>query len=127
MEIALARIRILVANQPRLMRESFTYTVADQNDVEIVGQAEDVSEIPDLVEETRPDCVIISPEKPGERPQICDALLGLYPNIRILVVTSESNSSFLYWSSSEIHSIRVECSAEGILSALRGKIESKES
>src|SRR6267143_1393657 len=126
MEIALARIRILVANQPRLMRESFTYTVADQDDVEIVGQAEDVAEIPDLVEETRPDCVIISPEKLGQRPQICDALLGLYPSIRILAVTSESHSGFLYWSSSEIRSIRVECSAEGILSALRGKIELKE-
>ena len=127
METALARIRILVANQPRLMRESFTYTVADQDDVEIVGQAEAVAEIPDLVEETRPDCVIISPEKLGERPPICDALLGLYPNIRIIAVTSEGNSGFLYWSSSEIRSIRVECSAEGILSALRGKVESKES
>jgi chemotaxis response regulator CheB len=127
MEIALARIRILVANQPRLMRESLTYTVADQDDVEIVGSAEEVAEIPDLVEETRPDCVIISPEKPGERPPICDALLGLYPNIRILAVSSESNSGFLYWNSSEIRSIRFECSAQGILSALRGKTESKES
>ena len=123
----MARIRILVANQPRLMRESFTYTVADQDDVEIVGQAEAVAEIPDLVEETRPDCVIISPEKLGQRPPICYALLGLYPNIRILAVTSESNSGFLYWSSSEIRSIRVECSAEGILNALRGEVESKES
>jgi DNA-binding NarL/FixJ family response regulator len=59
----------LVANQPRLMRESLTYTIADQNDVEIVGQAEDVAEIPDLVEETGPDCVIISPEKPGSDPK----------------------------------------------------------
>jgi len=84
MEIRLARIRILVAKQPCLIRESFTYTVADQDDVEIVGQAEDVAEIPDLVEETRPDCVIISPEKPGQRPPICDALLGLYPSIRFI-------------------------------------------
>src|SRR5260370_21576846 len=109
------------------MRESFTCTVADQDDVEIVGQAQDVAEIPELVEATRPDCVIISPEKPGERPQICDVLLGLYPNIRIIAVTSESNSGFLYWSSSEIHSIRVDGSAEGILIALLGKIRSKES
>jgi DNA-binding NarL/FixJ family response regulator len=109
------------------MRESFTCTVADQHDVEIVGQAEEVAEIPDLIEETRPDCVIISPEKPGERPHICDALLELYPNIKIVAVTSESNSGFLYWSSAQIHSIRVECSAEGILSALRAKMRSKES
>src|SRR5260370_18092637 len=108
------------------MRESFTCTVADQDDVEIVGQAQDVAEIPELVEATRPDCVIISPEKPGERPQICDVLLGLDPHIRILAVTSERNSGFLSWRSSEIHAIRVECSAEGILSALRGMMRSNE-
>ena len=79
------------------------------------------------MEQTRPDCVIISPEKPGQRPIICDSLLGLYPDIKILAVIPESNSGFLYWSSSEIHWSCVECSAEGILSALRGKIESKES
>lgn len=120
MEIALAKIRVLVANQPRLMRESVTCTVADQDDVEIVGQADDGADLLDLIEKARPDCVIISPEKPGERPHICDVLLERYPNLKILAVTSESNSVFVYWNSSEIHSIRVECSAEGILGALRG-------
>jgi DNA-binding NarL/FixJ family response regulator len=127
MEIALARIRVLVANQPRLMRDVVACTVADQLDVEIVGQADDVEEIRALVEETRPDCVIVSLEAQGKRPHICDALLELYPHIRILAVTSESKSSFLYWTSFEIHSSRIECSAEGILNALRGKIVSKES
>lgn len=115
-----------MTNQPRRMRESVTCTVGDQDEVEIVGHAEDVAEIPDLVEEAQPDCVIISPEKPGKRPHIYDALPGLYPNIKILAVTSESNSGFLYWSASEIESIRVGCSAEGILSVLQGKVESKE-
>jgi DNA-binding NarL/FixJ family response regulator len=109
------------------MRDTIACTIADQNDVEIVGQAEEVAEIPDLVEKTRPEFVIISLEEPGKRPPICDALLKAYPNIKILAVTSESNNGFLYWSSIEIHSIRVECSIEGILSALRGKIEPKES
>jgi DNA-binding NarL/FixJ family response regulator len=128
MEIALARIRVLVANQPRLMRDLIAFTIADQKDVEIIGQIEDVAELPDRVEETRPDCVIISLEKPGKRPNVCDALLEQYPHIKILAITSESNTSFLYWTSLEIHSsCGFESSEEGLLNALRGKIDSKES
>src|SRR5258708_6808498 len=115
------------ANNALRRGESFSVRVADKVVVEMVGEEKVVAETPGLVEQTRPDCVIISPEKPGERPNICDALLGLYPDIKILAVTPESNSGFLYSSSSEIHWSCVECSAEGILSALRGKIESKES
>lgn len=117
----------MAANQPRLMRDIIACTVADQDDVEIVGQAKDAAEILHLVEETRPEFVVISLEAPEKRPSICDALLEAYPHIKILAVTSESNSGFLYWSSPEIQAIRIECSTEGILGALRGKIEPKES
>lgn len=99
-EIALARTRILVTNQPRLMRESVTCTAGDQDEVEIVGQTEDIAEIPDLVEVARPDGVIFSPEKPGKRPHNCDALPGLCPNIKIPEVTFESKCGFLYGSAS---------------------------
>ncbi len=123
MEIALTRKRVLVANRPRLMRDLIACTIADHEDVEIVGQIEDVAELPDLVEETRPDCVIISLEKPGKRPHICDAILEQYPHIKILAVASESDTGFLYWTSTEIHSSCIESSEEGVLNALRGKIE----
>ena len=39
-------IRVLVANHPRLMRETILATFADQPDIEIVGEVEDESENP---------------------------------------------------------------------------------
>jgi DNA-binding NarL/FixJ family response regulator len=126
MEIALTRIRVLVANQPHLVRDLISFTIADQEDLEIVGQVEDVAELSDLVEETRPDYVIISLEKPGKRPPACDSLLERYPHIKILAVTSESNTSILYWTSFESHSICFDSSEEGLLKALRGKIALEE-
>jgi hypothetical protein len=38
-------IRVLVANRPRLMRETILSTFADQPDIEIVGEVDDDSEI----------------------------------------------------------------------------------
>ncbi len=81
-----------MANQLRIMRDLIAFTIADQEDVEIVGQIEDVAELPDLAEETRPDCVIISLEL-GKRPHIC----GTVPIYNVIVVAYNSNSSFLYY------------------------------
>ena len=53
-------IRVLVANHPRLMRESVLTTFADQPDIEIVGEVADESEISESVNRTlserRCDC-----------------------------------------------------------------------
>ena len=38
-------IRVLVANRPRLLRETILTTFADQPDIEIVGEVADESEI----------------------------------------------------------------------------------
>ena len=53
-------IRVLVANQPRLMRESPMATIGDQPDIEIVGEVEDESDIVEAVERSHPDFLIIA-------------------------------------------------------------------
>jgi DNA-binding NarL/FixJ family response regulator len=82
------KIRVLVANRPRLMRELVLATIADQPDIEIVGEAENDQEITELVERTRPDFLIIASEDPEPRPGICGFLLGRYPSMRILALGS---------------------------------------
>ena len=44
-------IRVLVANRPRLLRETILTTFADQPDIEIVGEVADESEIMECCEE----------------------------------------------------------------------------
>jgi chemotaxis response regulator CheB len=114
-------IRVLVANRPRLMRETILTTFADQPDIEIVGEIADESEIPEQVKKTLPDFVVIALDHPGQRPRICDVLLREHPEIRVIAVAPAKNYVVYYWASLDIHSSTIEASEEGVLGALRNK------
>jgi len=58
-------IRVLVANRPRLMRETILSTFADQPDIEIVGEVEDESEIFESVKKTLPNFVVVALDHPA--------------------------------------------------------------
>ncbi len=113
-------VRVLVANRPRLMRELVLATLFDQPDIEVVGEVENETDILPAVEERRPDYLIVGLDDPGVRPSVCDVLLERFPNMRILALAPERNSSVFYWASLDIHSFDVESSEDGILGALRG-------
>jgi chemotaxis response regulator CheB len=114
-------IRILVANRPRLMRELLLATLADRPNIEIVGEVSNEAEIPASVKRTAPDLLLISLDKLGQRPRICDTVLRANPDLRIIAVASEHNRSVCYWASLQldIHSSDIEPSEEGILGAMR--------
>jgi hypothetical protein len=54
----MGKIRVLVANRPRLMRELVLETISDQPDTEIVGEVTDTADIERMVAESKPDFVI---------------------------------------------------------------------
>ena len=115
------KVRVLVANRPRLMKDLVLATIGDQPDIEIVGETEDETEITELVERTRPDYLIIAEEEPETRPGLSGFLLGRYPHMKILALAAEQNRGIFYWAFVDIRSARVESSEEGILSVLRNK------
>jgi chemotaxis response regulator CheB len=104
------------------MRELILTTFSDQPDVEIVGEVADEVDIPVSVEKTNPDVVVIAQDKLGERPSICDTVLRLRPDVRIIAVAPHHNYSVHYWASLDIHSHDVEASEEAILGVLRTKV-----
>lgn len=115
------KIRVLVANRPRLMRDLVLATISDQPDIEVVGEIQDDASILRVVEQCRPDFLIIALDKPEDRPHICDQLLDRFPHLGILALAPERNNSVFYWASLDIRSNKVETSEDGILSALRGR------
>ena len=117
------KVRVLVANRPRLMKDLILATIGDQPDIEIVGETEDEAEITELVENTRPDYLIIALEDGAARPALSGFLLGRYPQMKILAVAPERNSSVFYWAFVDIRSKPVETSEQGILSLLRNRAE----
>jgi chemotaxis response regulator CheB len=115
------KIRVLVANRPRLMRELVLATISDQPDIEVVGEIQDDGSILRVVEQCRPDFLIIALEKSQDRPHICDQLLDRFPHMGILALAPERNDSTFYWANLDIRSNKVETSENGILNALRGR------
>src|SRR6266849_1324502 len=107
-------IRILVANRPKLMRELLLGTLADQPWIEIVGEVSDDAAIPDYVQKTLPDLLVIAVDEPGKRPLICDALLHQYPELRIIAVAPYQNYTVRYWASLDIHSDDIEPAVKGV-------------
>ena len=120
-------IRVLVANRPRLMRETILTTFADQPDIEIVGEVAEESEIFESVRRTSPNFVVIALDRPEERPQICDDLLREYPDVRVIAVAPSKNFVVYYWASLDIHSSDIEASEEGVLGVLRSKLVTSKS
>ena len=113
-------VRVLVANRPRLFRELILATIADQPDIEVVGEVQDEADIIFAVGEKQPDFLIVALGNSGIRPSVCDVLLAKFPNMKILALAPERNSSVFYWASLDIHSFDVESSEDGILGVLRG-------
>jgi DNA-binding NarL/FixJ family response regulator len=112
-------IQVLVANRPQLMRELILETLADQPGIEVVGEVSEEKEIPDRVNQTLPDVLVIALDEPARRPDICRSILHAHPEVRILAVAFGQNRAICYWASVDIHSDDIESSAAGILNAVR--------
>lgn len=115
------KIRIMVATQPRLMREVVLEVISGQPDIEVVAEVQDDNKIIDLVGEMHPDWLVIANDEPENRPSICDPLFDRYPRLKILTLASRNNDCIFYWATTSIRSRRVESSEKGILDALRGR------
>ena len=118
-ESTLKRVRVLVANRPRLMREMVITTISDQPDIEIVGEVVNEDDLNDFVEQTQPDVLIVSLEEPENPSGQCGFLLGRYPRMRILALAPEKNRGIYYWAMVDIRNKPVESSEAGVLGAIR--------
>jgi DNA-binding NarL/FixJ family response regulator len=117
------RIRVVVANQPRLMRELVLQTILEEPDIEIVAEVQNEDEIVRVVEETHPDFLIIAFDGFNRRPPLCAVLLRRYPEMKILALAPGQNISTVFWASFDIRERLVECSQVAILSSLRHKAQ----
>jgi len=116
-------IRILVANRPKVMREALLDLLSDRSWIEVIGEVSNDADIPDFVDRTVPDLLVMAVDEPGKRPGLCDALLREHPELRIIAVAPHQDYSVFYWASVEIHSDDIETSEAGFINALRSFAE----
>jgi len=119
------RIRVLVANRPRFLRELILEFFADEPDIEVVGEVRepDYDNIGTLIDQTQPEFLILGLDKVDARPPLCEALLRRHPQMKILAVADNDESSVFYWANLDIRSAPLENSETAILKTLRGGVE----
>ncbi len=113
------RVRVLVANRPRLMRELVMATIADQPDIEVVGEVRNEADLTEVVEQVQPDVLIIALDGHEQGLGQCGFLLGRHPQMRIVALAPEQNRGVFYWAIVDIRTKPLESSEAGILNALR--------
>ncbi len=113
------RVRVLVANRPRLMRELLLSAIADQPDIEVMGEVFEDSQLSEVVDELQPDALIVTLENPEKHSALCGFLLGRHPTMKILALAPERNQGLFYWAVVNIRSQKLESSEATVLEALR--------
>lgn len=113
-------IRVLVANRPRLMRELVTATIAEQPDIEVIGEIEDESGVEAAVDQMHPDFLIVALDQRDQFPEYCQSILHNHPQVKIIAIAPDRNTTVFYWASLQVRSNPIEASETGVLNALRG-------
>jgi len=101
------------------MREMVIATLADQPDIDIVGEVTRESDLNEMVEQTQPDVLIVALQEPEKPLGKCGFLLGRYPRMRIVALAPEKNRGIYYWAMVDIRNKPVESSESGLLNAIR--------
>lgn len=82
------RIRILLADDQRLFRQSLRLLLEQDSEIEVVGEAADGQEAVVLATELRPDMVLLDVEMPElEGPRAARLILDRLPDAKILMLS----------------------------------------
>ena len=112
------KLRILLANQPRMHRELLRQLITQQLDMDVVAEELDPVQLLLTVRQTEADVVVLTLPKSGEDPGLCSHLLSEYPNLVVLALSGVQDDASLY--RLEIVRQRLASTADGpLLAALR--------
>jgi two-component system response regulator NreC len=92
----MSKIRILLAEDHRIMLEGLRLLINTQADMEVIGQADNGQKAVVLTQKLQPDIVVMDismPELNGLK--ATEKLLQLYPRIKILALTRHTDGGYL--------------------------------
>jgi DNA-binding NarL/FixJ family response regulator len=112
-------IRVAVANQPRLMRDLISMSLADEEDVEVIAQISDEAEISRVIDQTTPEFLIVALDSRRFGSSAREAALQRHPDMKILALAADGNSFTLFSASDGIRSVIHEGSEAEIIKVMR--------
>lgn len=82
-------IRVLVADDHRLILDAVRRSLASADDIEIVGEADSGSRVLPLVHQTDPDLVLLDLRMPGLDGLAClDAIRERHPRVKVVILSA---------------------------------------
>lgn len=87
------KIRVLLANHPMMIPDAIRQLMAEEEDMELVGDCRGPMHILQETGRTKADAVILVHQDTKE-PGLCSQLLSVYPDLTILSVTPDLAASF---------------------------------
>ena len=89
-------IKVLVADDHKLMVEGVRYALEAVDDIEIVAEASDGTQVLRLVHQTSPDLVLLDLRMPGMSGLAClDAIREKYPKLKVVVLSAFSDEEHI--------------------------------
>ena len=87
-----SRVRVVLADDHAMVRESLARVLEASGSVSVVGQAGDGLAVKQAVTESNPDCLVMDYSMPRHDPsEVIRELLTMYPRLKILVLTVHEN------------------------------------
>jgi two-component system NarL family response regulator len=90
-------IRVLIADDHTLLRRGLAVVLDDEDDIEVVGEADDGAEALRKAEELIPDVVVLDVRMPGtDGLAACAAIKRAVPATKVIMLTSSDAEADLY-------------------------------
>jgi DNA-binding NarL/FixJ family response regulator len=89
------KIRVLLANRPRMVRALVREMIERQLDMEVVGEILDPLDVISSVQETEADIVVVAINNNSEAQELRRRLLAQCPNIAILALSLSGDIAFI--------------------------------
>ena len=90
-------IRVLIADDQELIRQSLSFVLDAQADIEMVGTASDGREAIELVRKEKPDVVLMDIRMPKVDGMECTRLIkSAYPQIKVIILTTFDDDEYVF-------------------------------
>jgi DNA-binding NarL/FixJ family response regulator len=89
-------ISLVIVDDHEMVREGLRSILASESDMKVVGEAASADGLVSLVEETKPDVILLDAHLPGVTgPDACRQLTQRYPELRVLIVSTSADDELL--------------------------------
>lgn len=93
----MARTKVLIADDHAIVREGVRMILAKEQDIEVVGEAEDGRQALDLVDQRRPNVVIMDLSMPGMGGiEATKKVKEQHPDVNVLALTMHEDESYVF-------------------------------